>query len=372
MPIQNIVTESHEGLPPILWRFHTMFKTREEMEEAFYAYYVERGAVTGLKVPGALQRFQVECFSPREGKIGQEWQIKIYPTLFQHDTYREAVDWFTHMAFDQAEEMRKEKLAELQEKFARIPENSKGSSEWWTLHNNIRAYEVPVSAPVLSNPRMDHDQAKRPNADERRSLGQLRDWERLLNGSEDASESTQRWHKRAILAMQQAGILRGENGNWTPSAWGPELLPHHHQNPTGDAVAPQGLTTFHGFQIPLRRPNRMGIGYKGWDDVFERQRDGKRVTSADVPSGPWCEQRDPPMLFVNAKDGSKTYLFEYSLDANNPIYEGRKANTEIKDLHSMMRENETRKDRDYERRQEAEVKKQPGKSVPVRLHNPNW
>ncbi|KAJ4415945.1 hypothetical protein N0V82_007067 [Gnomoniopsis sp. IMI 355080] len=393
VPAQNTVTESHEGLPPISWRFHTMFKTREEMEEAFYAYYVERGAVPGLKVPGALQRFQPECFSPKDGKIGQEWQIKIHPTLLQNDDHREAVDWFTHMTFDQAEEKRKETLAEFKEKFALIPENGKGSAEWWTLHNNIRAYEVPVSAPVLSSPRMDHDQAKPPNVDVRRSIAQLRDWERVVNGSNDANESTQRLHKRAILAMQRAGILRGEDGSWKPSAWGPELL-RHYQNrtdtdnerldqevldensgktfPAEGVVVPQELTTFHGFQIQHRRPNRIGIGYKGWDDVFEQQRDGKRVTSADVPQGPWCGQRDPPMQFVNAEDGSKSHLFEYRVNANNPIYEGRKANTAIKDLHLIMCENEKRKESAYERPREAKVNEARGRPIPAHIYNPGW
>lgn len=160
----------------------------------------------------------------------------------------------------------------------------------------------------------------------------------------NAPRDTMHKFKPIIERMESVGAFGQEivvedgkdvtiNRKWKEGdTWGPKP-----KNPDNQVLFDDEATsTFHGFLPRHNRPNRIGLGHLGYDNIYTRSRDGKSYTSEDLPDREWRQSRNGPIKFVS--DQGNTFVVEFQPGSHNAAFEGEPM--KIKPLRQILEENQ--------------------------------
>lgn len=86
-------------------------------------------------------------------------------------------------------------------------------------------------------------------------------------------------------------------------------------------------STFHRFMLWDPRPDGIRIEHLGWDNVHYQQRDGLPLTSENVPSGPWKNDINAPLV-LTSDEGEVVHIIPPH-SANNPGFDKEPVNDSL-------------------------------------------
>ncbi|ROW02302.1 hypothetical protein VSDG_02351 [Cytospora chrysosperma] len=311
--------------PPITWPRKADPREIKEQEQQFFEYYKKRGFVETTIEAGATDqrpRFLPRAFHPYHEYAGDTFirNTRIQEGGFGANTYDE--DFVVHTrpasSLPELERQRLEWLNVAMEKLQKAregPDRPEKSQEVQDLQREARRLWLPLQQFV---PPLRQGNEADGFLDER-VCEQPKD----VAANNPIRDTLYRF-KPAIERMEKFGVFGTEevvedgekvtvNRTWKQGdTWGPKREGSA-EGPSEDYRTP----TFHGFLPRHNRPNRIGLGHLGYDDVYLRARDGIWFTHEDVHGRPWRQSRRDTLRFVS--DQGSEVVVKHQLCEDNPV-----------------------------------------------------
>ncbi|ROW08568.1 hypothetical protein VPNG_06220 [Cytospora leucostoma] len=324
--------------PPITWSKEKYEEDPDAMKRDFLHYYKEKGWAM-LTAEGA--GFVPAAHHPGAEYAGETY-FRIKPVQegnSSSDTYDEDFIVLKRpvSALPQLEEQRKGRLAGARRRLQQLrdePDRAGKAREVLELEREVRRYQNPFEQwrPPI---RMDNELNDFRDA---RKIDQPKD----IAGNNSVRDTLHKF-KPVIERMESVGAFGKEvaevdgkrvelNRTWKEGdKWRPKSIAWADEVPSDD----EATSTFHGFYPRQNRPNRVGLGHLGYDEIYVRSRDGEFYTADDLTDREWSESRADSIEFVST-DGN-TFTVDTQLSSDNPALDRQLPTS--KPLRQILEEN---------------------------------